>query len=66
MAFTDRNLKVGQVQFAERPLIHNGIIRHPVHFLRVGGKMLRTRADPHGLDAPDAGRSHFSGQVRIF
>ena len=65
MALANGNLKIGEIQFPEGPLVHDGIGGHAPQLGVVGGKMLGTGADAICLDAADIASGHFARQIGV-
>ncbi len=61
-----RDFKRGQVDFAQRALIDNGIHRHAVKLLRVDGKVLYAGVNALGLYPAYHRRRHLARQQRVF
>ena len=59
------DLKAGQVDFAHRALVHDGIRGHAAQFLRVHGEVLGAGSGTRGLDSFDEAGGHASGKDRV-
>ena len=65
VALLDGDLKVGEVELPQGPLVHHAVAGHAQQFLGVGGKVLGTGGDAVFLHAPDEGGGHFAAQVGV-
>jgi hypothetical protein len=61
----DGRLEGGQVDFAQRAVIHHDIDLAAIQLLVVQGEMLDARGGAGGLDTLDDGHGHFGGEVGI-
>ena len=59
------DLEAGQVDFAHRALVHDGIRGHAAQFLRVDGEVLGAGSGTRGLDSFDEAGGHASGKDRV-
>ena len=65
MSLLHGNLKAGEVNLPQGPLIHHAVAGHAQQLLGVGGKVLGAGGDAVRLDAPDETGGHFSRQVGV-
>ncbi len=61
-----RDLKPGEIDLPQRPLVHDGIGGHAAQLLGVGGEVLGAGGHAIFLDAPDIAGRHLARQIRIF
>ena len=66
LALIDGDLKPGQVNFAQRALVDDGIDDHAALLLVIAREVLDAGRDPLLLNTAHIGRRHFAGEVRIF
>ena len=59
------DLEAGQVDFAHRALVHDGIRGHAAQFLRVDGEVLGAGSGTRGLDSFDEAGGHASSKDRV-
>ena len=61
----DDDLKPGQVQFPQRPLVHHRVRCHAAQLLVVDGEVLGAGGDAFRLDAAHVGGGHLAGEIGI-
>ena len=66
MALLHRDLKPGEVDFPQGPLVHDRVGGHAAQLLGVGGEVLGARGHAVLLDAADIAGRHFARQVGVF
>ena len=65
LSLFDRNLKAGQVNLPERPLVDLGVQYHAPEFLRIYGVVLHAGECAAALDTAHIGRRELAGKIGI-